>query len=80
MDKGKPDIVLKFCDREVELNFVLKVRVVINFFEEWLREGANYTFFVVVDHVLEKLINKLDLKISKVKSCIIVRVILVCKV
>ena len=80
MDQRKSDVILKLCDCEVKLNFILQVGIFVYFFQQWLCESTDNTFFIVVDHVLEKLINKLNLKISKIKSCIIVWVILVCKI
>ena len=77
VDQGETDVVFKLCDREKELVLVLEQRLGVEFDQKVFGEGSNHTLFIVIYHVLEKLVDKFNLEIRQIKACIIIAVELV---
>jgi hypothetical protein len=80
VNQREADIVLKLCDGEVDLQFVLQVGVLADSFEQRLREGSNHRLLIVIDDILEELVDKFYFEICQIKPCIVVAIVLICEV
>jgi len=49
-------------------------------FKKTFRKCSDYTFLIVIYHVLKELIDKLYFEISEIESSIIVAVVLICNI
>ena len=74
MNQTEAIVVVKLSDGEVQLHFLLAFRVHLQGVKEGLGESADYTFFVVCDHVLEKLVDELYFEVREVEASIVVGV------
>ena len=80
MNEWKANIVFKFCNCEIKLYLVVKIRILINLLEECLGKGANYWLLIVIDNILEELVDELYFKVSQIKAGIIIWVVLICQI
>lgn len=80
MNEWKANVVVKLCNGKVHFHVISKLVGSVDLVEKLLREGANHRLLVIIDHILEELVDELDLKVGKVETCIIVAVELISKV
>ena len=80
MYQWKSNIVFKFSYREIYLNVVFEILVVIHLIEQVFGESSHHRLFVIAYYILEELINELDFKIGKIESSVVIRIELICQV
>lgn len=78
MNQRKPNIILKLSDCKIQLNFIFETILVVDLVQEWLGKCSNHRFLIIVDNILKELIDKLNLKVSEIKSCVIIAIVLIC--
>lgn len=78
MNQRKPNIILKLSDCKIQLNFIFETILVVDLVQEWLGKRSNHRFLIIVDNILKELIDKLNLKVSEIKSCVIIAIVLIC--
>jgi len=63
MNKWEANIILKLGDRKVKQILILAILIIIQPIQQLLRKGSDHRLLIIIDHILEELINKLDFEV-----------------
>ena len=63
MNKWEANIILKLGDRKVKQILIFAILIIIQPIQQLLRKGSDHRLLIIIDHILEELINKLDFEV-----------------
>ena len=73
-------VIIKFSDGKVNLQFIFHLFILLDFIKKPFCKRSDDTLFIITDDILEELIDELHFEVSKIKTSVVVAVVLICKI
>jgi hypothetical protein len=80
MNQTETIVIIEFSNGKIYFQIVFHALILIYFIQETFCECSDDAFFVVAYHILKELIDKFHFEISKIKTSVVVAIVLICKI
>jgi hypothetical protein len=73
-------VIIEFSYGKVNLQLVFHLLILLNLIKKPFSKRTNDALLIVADDILEELVDKLYFEVSKIETCVVVAVVLICKI